>query len=78
LLDAPFDYTHHRMYETSQIVEPGDRLTTRCSYFNDAPYMMIYQPSSSFEVCYHFVYAHPARALYGVSGVVGAENMCMH
>jgi hypothetical protein len=63
LLDVGFDFNNQRMLDTSAVLQPGDRIVTRCHYQNDGDQAVSSGFTSSDEMCNLFVYAWPAGAL---------------
>jgi hypothetical protein len=59
LLDEPFDFNTQISYETPAVIQPGDTLTTTCTYANPTPFGQ----RTNEEMCYNFVIAYPAGQL---------------
>lgn len=76
LHDAPFDFWNHRRYEKDVTINPGDTITTECTYAQP----MAFGLGSDEEMCNLQVYAYPKGVLvdYGVfSSLLGpGENTC--
>jgi hypothetical protein len=65
LHDGPFDFHNQISYAVDPIavMEPGDSITTTCSYQNTTPNKITYGEKTENEMCYNFVLAYPAGAL---------------
>lgn len=59
LHDEPFDFNDQRHYLKNVTINPGDTLTTECTY--DKP--MAFGESTGSEMCYNFTFAYPKGAL---------------
>jgi hypothetical protein len=59
LIDVPFDFNTQVSYETPAVVNPGDTLTTTCTYAQPTPFGQ----GTNEEMCYNFVIAYPAGQL---------------
>ena len=57
--DEPFDFQNQRGYQEDILLQPGDRLTTTCSYNSPAAF----GKGTNEEMCYWFALAYPAGAL---------------
>jgi hypothetical protein len=64
LVDVPnFDFDYQYSYETPNVINPGDKLVTTCTYQNTTPGLVTFGPATENEMCYNFVIAYPANAL---------------
>jgi hypothetical protein len=72
LHDAPFAFADQQSYPLDVIVNPGDTLTTTCSYNNTTNGLVTFGPATENEMCYNFTTAWPAGALSS-----GPNNHCM-
>ena len=70
LFDKPFDFNTQIGYDTPAVVQPGDTLTTTCTYGGAA----IYGEGTKNEMCYAFVLAYPNGGLS--SGSILRKNGC--
>jgi hypothetical protein len=77
LHDRPFTFANQTTYDTPALIYPGDSLTTTCWYDNTTTAAVSFGPSTTQEMCYAFIYAWPAHALDGRSGISGAANTCI-
>jgi hypothetical protein len=59
LLDKPFDFQTQISYPIRATIEPGDTLTTTCTYAMPTPFGQ----GTNQEMCYNFVMAYPAGEL---------------
>jgi hypothetical protein len=59
LIDKPFDFQTQVSYPTPAMVNPGDTLSTTCTYATPTPFGQ----GTNQEMCYNFVIAYPAGAL---------------
>lgn len=59
LIDEPFDFNTQISYATPAVVNPGDTLTTTCTYAAPTPF----GEGTNEEMCYNFVLAYPAGGL---------------
>jgi len=77
VFDKPFDFNQQIHYEVSVDMQPGDTITSTCTFMNDTTAPVAFGPSSSQEMCYQFVLSSPAGALKnGVFGLNGASTNC--
>jgi hypothetical protein len=59
LIDVPFDFNTQVSYPTPTVINPGDTLTTTCTYATPTPFGQ----KTNEEMCYNFVIAYPAGQL---------------
>jgi hypothetical protein len=59
LHDEPFDFDYQRGYEKDVILNPGDTVTTECTFSKP----MAFGESTNAEMCYLFTLAYPKGAL---------------
>ena len=59
LLDVPFDFATQVSYDTPAVINPGDTLTTTCTFATPTPFGQ----KTNEEMCYNFVVAYPAGGL---------------
>jgi hypothetical protein len=59
LHDKPFSFSDQVTYSTPAIINPGDTLTTTCTYAQPTPFGQ----GTNEEMCYNFVTAYPAGEL---------------
>jgi len=59
LLDKPFDFNAQITYDTPAVINPGDTLTTTCTFAQPTPFGQ----ATNQEMCYNFVIAYPAGSL---------------
>jgi Copper type II ascorbate-dependent monooxygenase, N-terminal domain/Copper type II ascorbate-dependent monooxygenase, C-terminal domain len=59
LLDKPFDFQTQVSYPTRATINPGDTLTTTCTFAMPTPFGQ----GTNQEMCYNFVMAYPAGQL---------------
>jgi hypothetical protein len=59
LIDVPFDFNTQVSYPTPAVINPGDTLTTTCTFAKPTPF----GTGTNEEMCYNFVVAYPAGGL---------------
>jgi hypothetical protein len=59
LIDEPFDFNTQISYDTPAVIQPGDTLTTTCTFATPTPFGQ----KTNEEMCYNFVIAYPAGQL---------------
>jgi len=59
LIDKPFDFNTQISYPTPTVINPGDTLSTTCTYATPTPFGQ----GTNEEMCYNFVVAYPAGQL---------------
>jgi hypothetical protein len=77
--DKAFDFNSQITYasEPPIVLEPGDSITSTCTFENITNASVGFGPSSTQEMCYNFTMAYPAHALdNGVISLIGAKNTC--
>lgn len=82
LFDHPYDYNDQRSYKLPEgggasdvVLNPGDTLTSTCSYQNDSPNNVAWGEHSNDEMCFTLVWAWPVGRMTNGSwlgGLVGA------
>jgi hypothetical protein len=74
--DEPFAFENQRGYPQNLVIQPGDRITTTCSF--SAP--STFGKGTNQEMCYWFALAYPAGALTD-GGLIGrfthGDNACL-
>jgi hypothetical protein len=78
LVDEPFNFNTQIAYDVSALLEPGDTLTTTCTYENDTAGTVRYGTGTNDEMCFNFVTAWPANLLQHGTAMNGATNACMN
>lgn len=76
LHDQPFDFNYQRGYSHDVWVEPGDTITTTCTY--DAP--VTFGEGTGDEMCYWFAMHYPRLALTNgnpVFSLIHGPNTCL-
>jgi hypothetical protein len=63
ILDHDFSFNDQRQYDTPNILNPGDTITTECMYDNKTGASIAFGETTGQEMCYDFIVAYPARAL---------------
>jgi hypothetical protein len=77
--DKAFDFNSQITYaaDPAIVLEPGDSITSTCTFDNDTNASVGFGPSSNQEMCYNFTMAYPAHALdNSVLSLIGAKNTC--
>jgi hypothetical protein len=79
VVDNPFSFNDQREYPVSNVVHPGDTLTTTCTWTNTTDDAVTFGESTTSEMCYNFVLAYPAHAMPNPlgGGLEGSSNMCL-
>jgi len=70
LTDKPFDFRDQTHYASNVVIQPGDQLTTTCTYKNTSTKSVSFGEGTGDEMCFNFVTAYPVEGL-------GAGNRCM-
>jgi hypothetical protein len=73
--DRDFDFYYESMYPVDVTLQPGDSVTTECTYSEP----MIYGPGVDAEMCYMFTVAYPRGALVSadlVGGFIHGGTSC--
>jgi Copper type II ascorbate-dependent monooxygenase, C-terminal domain/Copper type II ascorbate-dependent monooxygenase, N-terminal domain len=70
LTDKPFDFRDQAHYASGVVIQPGDQLTTTCTYKNTSTRTVSFGEGTGDEMCFNFVTAYPVEGL-------GAGNRCM-
>jgi hypothetical protein len=80
VVDNPFSFNDQRQYPITNVVHPGDTLTTTCTFMNDTDSVVGFGESTTSEMCYNFVLSYPAHALPNPlgGGLEGSSNMCLN
>ena len=79
LYDGAFSFEFQVLYDTPMLLNPGDTVTTTCSYQNTTASPVAFGQSTTQEMCFNFAYAWPAHTLDNPGGAIGAaSNTCFH
>ena len=78
LLDEPFNFNTQLSYDTPAVINPGDTLTTTCTYQNDGASTVRYGAATDNEMCFNYVTAWPANQLKHVPNTGAVANPCMN
>jgi hypothetical protein len=76
LHDEPFDFAYQITYEKNEILQPGESITTSCTFSEPK----CAGQSTSQEMCYLFTYAWPKKSLvdYGLEGTfMHGDGVCL-
>jgi hypothetical protein len=79
VFDKDFDFNHQVHYVQSPmlVLQPGDTITSTCTFDNETNAAVAFGPSTEQEMCYQFAFSYPAGALdNGVASLIGATNTC--
>ncbi len=69
LVDEPaFDFEFQRPYRSELIINPGDTLTTTCTYDNASDKRVNFGERTEDEMCFNFVTVWPAPGLFNSGG----------
>lgn len=64
-LDVPFSYGYGTTYAIPAVVNPGDFVTTTCTFDNTTASTVNFGEATTNEVCFDYTVAYPPRALVG-------------
>ena len=76
LHDKPFDFNYQITFETSEILMPGESITTTCTFSENK----CAGQATDQEMCYNFIYSYPKGALadHGIEGTfIHGESACL-
>ena len=65
LFDYAFDFNNQWQYNTPNVINPGDSITTTCTYSNTDGYSVGFGEKTTDEMCFNFTLAYPAHTLIG-------------
>lgn len=61
--DGPFDFENQGFYAKDLVLNPGDRVHTRCEYMNGTSDLVTLGERTSDEMCYMFTLAYPVGSM---------------
>jgi dopamine beta-monooxygenase len=79
VFDLPFQFDYQTNYTMNPpvVLQPGDSITSTCTWQNDSFATVGFGQSTKAEMCYQFALAYPYGALNnGVLSLIGATNTC--
>jgi hypothetical protein len=79
VFDKPFvfDQQVNYMQDPPIVLQPGDTITSTCTFLNDTGRNVAFGQSTADEMCYQFTLAYPHGALNnGAPSLIGATNIC--
>jgi hypothetical protein len=77
VFDKPFDFNHQVHYPQNIKLNPGDTITSTCTFNNTTDKGVPFGESTDTEMCYQFTFAWPAHSLENhASSLIGASNTC--
>jgi hypothetical protein len=80
VFDQPFVFDNqvHYLSDPTVVLQPGDKILSECTYFNNTPTHVQFGLSTRQEVCFQYVFSYPAGALDkpGNLSLLGPENTC--
>jgi hypothetical protein len=79
VFDKPFvfDQQVNYMQKPAIVLQPGDTITSTCTFMNDTDHNVAFGQSTKDEMCYQFTLAYPHGALNnGAPSLIGATNIC--
>jgi hypothetical protein len=79
VFDKPFDFNSQitHLLTTPIVLQPGESITSTCTFNNTTNAAVPFGPSSNQEMCYNFTMSYPAHALdNGTLSLIGATNVC--
>jgi hypothetical protein len=72
-----FDHQVNYMLSKGYVLQPGDSITSTCTFNNTTTANVAFGQSTKQEMCYQFTFAYPYGALNnGVISLIGAGNTC--
>jgi hypothetical protein len=77
--DHPFQFDYQTNYRLNPtlVLQPGDAITSTCTYQNTGVGTVGFGQSTKQEMCYQFALSYPYQALdNGVLSLIGATNTC--
>jgi hypothetical protein len=79
MYDGAFSFESQLLHDTPLLLNPGDTVTTTCTFQNTTAGVVGFGQSTTQEMCYNFTYAWPAHALDNPGAELGgASNTCLH
>lgn len=78
--DKPFLFDHQYYHSLSpqMLLQPGDKITTTCTFQNDTDTTLYFGEASNTEMCYILTIAYPAHALENNAwSLSGVDNICL-
>jgi hypothetical protein len=79
VFDHPFQFDHQVNYflNPGYVLQPGEKITSTCTFNNTTTASVAFGQSTKAEMCYQFTFAYPYGALNnGVISLIGATNTC--
>jgi hypothetical protein len=77
VFDKPFSFGNETHYFEQTDVQPGETLTTSCTFDNDSDKGVPFGESTDNEMCYQFTFHYPAHALTnGAFSLLGVTDTC--
>ncbi len=82
LLDRAFSFENQTGYAAPAVLQPGDTITSNCTFNNTTGWLATFGPASSNEMCYMWTVAYPIGPmnrggdLLGIN-LAGGSNSCM-
>ena len=72
-----FDQQINYMLSPQYVLQPGETITTTCTFTNSTAGIVTFGQSTNQEMCYQFTLSYPYGALNnGVFSLIGATNTC--
>jgi hypothetical protein len=77
IFDQPFTFGYETHYFKNYDLQPGETLTTSCSFNNTNDYGVPFGQSTDNEMCYQFTFAWPAHAMQNnANSWIGVPDSC--
>ena len=79
VFDKPFQFDRqvNYMVDPPIVLQPGDKITSTCTFNNTTPAPVAFGQSTKQEMCYQFALSYPYNELNnGVISLIGATNTC--
>jgi hypothetical protein len=72
-----FDHQVNYMLKQGYVLQPGDKITSTCTFNNTTTAPVAFGQSTQQEMCYQFTFSYPYGALNnGTPSLIGATNTC--
>jgi len=79
MYDGDFNFEFQVSHDSPLLLNPGDTVTTTCTFNNTTNNQVNFGQSTTMEMCFNFTYAWPAHALDHPGGEIGSSpNSCLH
>jgi hypothetical protein len=80
VFDQPFVFDNqvHYLSDPTVVLQPGEKIRSECTYFNDTTSNVTFGVSANSEACFQYVFSYPAGALDKPENatLIGNTNTC--